>query len=133
MITETIKTEIWEDIPDKPGHIRYVSQVPLSQVYNQIKDLLKEKGLYESLDYFHASYTDRKKEDDLFPWSRWVAAYTVIGDNEGHYIHIDAIGICEPQTNKPIRDRQNLFTGKTFGGFDEAAKISVYISSLFNK
>lgn len=133
MITDTIKTEIWEDIPDRPGRTRHVSQVPLIQVYLQVNDLLKEKGLLSKMDYFDASFSNVRNRHELFPYSRWVSAYPVIGDNEGHYIYADAICICEMGTGKFIKERQTVFVGKTHEGFDAAAEIASYIASLFNK
>jgi hypothetical protein len=128
MITETIETEIWENIPEKQGYVRHIGMVKIEDVFKQVKEKLPKK-LLEKMDYFHISYN--MKNDDI-PYGRWISAYPVIGDNEGHYIHVDVISITDYKTGKYIGDRETIFLGKTFCGFDIAAQMAIEISRLFN-
>lgn len=129
MITETIKTEIWEEIHDKPGYVRHAGMIKAEEVFKQVKDILKGHNLLDDVDYFHLDFSLNGKE---FPYGRWVAAYPVIGDNEGHYIHVDIIRVMDWKTGKHIKDLEHFITAKTFMGFDSASKLSTEISRLFN-
>ena len=135
MITDTIKTEIWEDVPGKPGYVRHIGQKPKIEVFKQVETCLREKDLLKKMDYFslQTKTYDVAATKEEFPWSRWIAVYPVIGDNEGHYIHVDAICVSNFRTNKFLKEREALFLGKTFEGFEVAAQIASEISALFNK
>ena len=129
MITETIKTEIWEDIPEKPGYFRQVGMIKAEEVFEQVKGILKNQKFLDNLDYFHLDHDLYGKD---FPYGRWIAAYPVIGDNEGHYIHVDIIAVKNWKTGVDIKEREIFIIAKTFSGFDSAAKLATEISRLFN-
>lgn len=129
MITNTIETEIYKDVPGKKGYVKHVGMKTIGEVYKQIVNKLDDE-VFSKFDYFLCS---NGQNDMPFPYGRWVAVYPVIGDNEGHYIHVDVIGVVDFKTNDYIKDRKNVYIGKTFHGFEVAAEIANSISRLFNK
>lgn len=39
-----IETQIWEEIPEKKGYVRYVGQRKLVEVFNELEAYLKKEG-----------------------------------------------------------------------------------------
>ena len=40
-----IETQIWEEIPEKKGYVRYVGQRKLVEVFNELEAYLKKEGI----------------------------------------------------------------------------------------
>lgn len=120
MITDLIQCEIYEDVPEKPGYVRTVDYMTTEAVHQKIVDMM-EPEMLGNMDYFHVCFNVRGKKipDDY----RRIYAYVVLGDNEGHYIHVDIMTNVKTET---------YFLGKTFEGFSAAQEMASYISSLFN-
>jgi len=120
-----IETEIWEPNPEKPGYMREVRKKTYGEVYKEVCQFLKERGIWDNLDYFHLSCncSDKNYEQRPFPVWRWIACYAVVGSSEGHYIHVDII--------KSDGSRELLFLGKTFLGMDYALYVSNMLTKVF--
>jgi hypothetical protein len=128
MYTETIEVEVWEPNPEKPGYLKQVGTRTIEEVFEQVKARIP-KDLMDHMDYFMYSSRDGKNE---MPCGRWISAYPVIGDNEGHYVHVDVIAIYDPKTGQQTKEREHIYTAKTFDGFDTAAEFATLISRMFN-
>ena len=120
MITDLIQIDIDEEIPDKPGYVRTIDTATIEDVYNQIVELMTN-SMYEEMDYFKVCY-DKRNEKIPMDYRR-IFAYVVLGDNEGHYIHVDIMTNVKSET---------YIIGKSFMGFEKAQETASYISSLFN-
>lgn len=116
---EVIETEIWETVPEKPGNVRVVRNKTVQEVYDEVVLFLKQRNLYDKLDYFLASF-DIAESD--FPEWHWIACYAVVGGSEGHYVHVDAIS---------SKGLQHIFTAKTFEGFEHALEVSNMLARAF--
>lgn len=79
-------------------------------VFEELRNRLRAD--LAELDYF--SFEGQPAE--LFPSVRWIAAYAVTGNNEGHYIHVDLIF--------SDGSREFFAIGKSFAGWDHAARIA---------
>ena len=90
-----------------------VKNKDVKEIYRELVNLLKKDHLYpdEGLSVMYM------KEDQEFPSYRWIAGYAVTGEAEGHYIHVDIVTY--------ENERIPVFIGKTFRGFDFAAKVAV--------
>lgn len=120
-----IETEIWEPIPSKPGYLREVRKKTYEEVYKETCQFLKERDIWDKLDYFYLchDYPNENYEKKPFPEWRWIACYAVVGSSEGHYIHVDII--------KADNSREFLFLGKTFAGMDYALYVSNMLTKVF--
>jgi hypothetical protein len=122
---KVIETDVWEENPEKKGYLRKVRNKTVKEVFDETVAFLKERDLYDELDYFSISHPwsiDAKKTDFPNPW-RWIACYAVVGGSEGHYIHVDVIDT--------EGKREMIFIGKTFSGMDHALKVSNLLSKVF--
>lgn len=59
-----IETQIWEEIPEKKGYVRYVGQRKLIEVFNELEAYLKKEGICPE-EYFLP--THEAQPDTLFP------------------------------------------------------------------
>ena len=120
-----IETEIYEPNPEKPGWLREVRKKTLGEVYNETCQFLKERDIWDNLDYFHLDrdYSDKEYSKKPFPAWKWIACYAVVGGSEGHYIHVDII-----TTNG---EQKPLFLGKTFLGMEYALHVSNMLTKVF--
>lgn len=120
-----IETEIYEPNPEKPGFLKEVRKKTFGEVYKEACQFLKERDIWDNLDYFHLSrdYSDKNYENKPFPTWRWIVCYAVVGGSEGHYIHVDIF--------KSEGGTEQLFLGKTFLGMDYALYVSNMLTKVF--
>lgn len=115
-----IETEIWIKNPEKPGYLMLERKKKVTEVFEELIEVLKEEKVYEELDYFHVSVGNDKDSD--FPTFHKIACFAVEGGSEGHYIHIAVITPAGIDT---------LFLGKTFCGMEHALKVSNICTQSF--
>ena len=119
----------YEPHPEKKGYLIYTGNNSIKEVYKQLKDRLEKDGLLPD-EYFSVSCGSDYHEDAPFPESyRWIACYAVTGDSEGAYIHVDVLVPREMPgrvnaLTKVFLESRMLFLGKTFKGFDFAARVA---------
>ena len=119
-----IETDIYVPNLENPGFLKKERDKTIEEVYLETVNFLKEQGLLDELDYFTIEYVLKaERATTPFPRWRWIACYAVVGGNEGHYIHVDAI----TSEGKHIM----VFTGKTFSGMDFALKVSNLLTKAF--
>jgi len=116
-----IETDIYVSNLENLGFLKKERDKTIEEVYLETVNFLKEQGLFDELDYF--TIENALKTETPFPRWRWIACYAVVGGNEGHYIHVDAI----TSEGKHIM----IFTGKTFSGMDFALKVSNLLTKAF--
>lgn len=113
------------DVTDK-GYCINEKKKSVHAVFKDVNKLFHEKypGLAENMDYFQVS--SENFNDHPLPDYRWLGVFYVTGGSEGHYIHVEAIGIGEPKMDK----RECLFLGKTFGGRNHAEEVVNALSRI---
>lgn len=110
---DPIDINIWEPMPDKPGYVRDLGPRSRKAIFEELEDrLIAASALPE--EYFGLAALSNPST--AFPEHHWIACFPVTGDSEGHYIHVEAIN---------HNSRELVFLGKTFQGFDFAAKCAV--------
>jgi hypothetical protein len=117
---DPIEIAKYEPIPEEPGYVRFVGNRTVREIVDELTERLKKDDRYPD-EYFHCSgdfmFNDKKE----FPRYRWIACYPVLGTNEGHFIHIDALVFRE---DLGVLQCVPVFLGKTFQGFDFAARVA---------
>lgn len=141
------ETERWTPSLDEngasTGYLEYAGQPLLKEAKAHIERALKaisaeHEGesltLWSMLDYFHTSHRDLRavSPEREFPRCRWVAVFAVEGASEGMYIHVEAIGL-KNASGTSDDNRELLFLGKTFFGFDAAMEIVKAITREFHR
>lgn len=126
-----IEIERWVPNPERPGYLKYAGNRTKREVFTELKDRLEQDGLSPD-EYFlisgDLSIVDNGKEP--FPEGyRWIACYPVTGRSEGHYIHVDVMVSHERHRDpfslpETYEERNLVFLGKTFKGFDFAARVA---------
>ncbi|MBO8128050.1 MAG: hypothetical protein H0Z39_02460 [Peptococcaceae bacterium] len=101
--------------------LRYVRNRMVREVFKDLRERLKSEDLLPD-EYFELSFgiTDGDRE---FPRYRGLACYPVTGSSEGHYIHVDALVLRE-DLHPAVLECVPVFLGKTFQGFDFAARVA---------
>ena len=94
--------------------------------------LRKEIEQLDGVEYFglcpEVSVLVTSLADQPLDWTdqyRWLACYAVTGGSEGWYIHVELIH----PTRIGVANRQSLMMGKTFSGYDVAARLAGYIGA----
>ena len=82
-----IETQIWEEIPDKKGYVRYVGQRKLVEVFNELEAYLKKEGICPE-EYFLPTHD--AQPDTLFPRGD-IRCYAQWGGSEGIYIELEVL------------------------------------------
>lgn len=130
-----IELQHYKPHPDKPGYLTFDHNTTIRDVYRQCDAALTEAGLIGEMEYFDifAGY-QRAKAD--WPASRWVACFPVEGGSEGHYVHVEAIGLFDRQQLKKglwhqTDERELLLVGKTFMGLEHAIQIANVLTRAF--
>ena len=106
-----IETEIWEPVPDKPGHIQYVGQRKVSEVFQNLETFLREENIYPD-EYFLLNHDFDDKPDLEMPRIADVFCYAQWGSCEGIYLEVEFV-VNDPTAKRYIR--QNFATGKSLG------------------
>lgn len=106
-----IETQIWEEIPEKKGYVRYVGQRKLVEVFNELEAYLKKEGICPE-EYFLPTHD--AQPDTLFPRGD-IRCYAQWGGSEGIYIELEVlVGATKDSPYKIV----HIATGKTL---DESA------------
>lgn len=125
---ETIEIEIWVPDLQNPRYVKMERRRTIGEIYEDIKQALKEQNVWELLDYFDVDYDIRAKDEgasQLFPEFRWVSVFTVRGDSEGFYFHIEVIDGAM---------RKLVYLGKTLSeNIEDALKINNVLIRLFHR
>lgn len=117
-----IETEIWEPNPDKSGYLRLVRHKTFKEVFEETKQFLIERDIWDNLDYFNLQ-NDKECESNPFPAWRMICCYAVVGSSEGYYVHVDIIDIDGK--------RIPLFIGKILSSMEYALYISNMLTKVF--
>ncbi len=120
----TIKTDIWEQHPEKQGCLRYVKQRKASEVFLELENYLKSENLYPD-EYFllNRNYDDSKCD---FPKFTDIICYAQWGGNEGVYLEVELLLYNESSKSY---NRSVFATGKTLGESKEAFERMQYIAA----
>ncbi len=118
-----VETEIYENVPGKPGVVKRVGFRKAADVFDEIKEQLMEADLLPE-DYFlmDSAFGD---ENSVMPDFCEVNAYAVWGGSEGTYFEIDLIvdtGKCYQSVH--------FLTGKTLKGDRAAHTRMQYIAGV---
>lgn len=128
-----INLELWKPNPEHPGYLMLDRYATKGEVFDQAVAALKAAGLWDALDYFHLTRDwDAGSDARQQPWpaARWVGCFAVEGDNEGWYIHVEAVGLLDE--NRLTTDRRELvLMGKTFDGLTVAMMIANALTREF--
>ena len=117
---EEVDIETWIPNPDKPNYLILDRRRTIGEVFEDLKQALKEQEVYDDLDYFSISGKDA---DEVFPDFNWISVFIVRGGSEGFYYHVEAI---------KGDNRRLLYLGKTlWEKFDKAIPIQNVLVKLF--
>ncbi len=118
-----VETEIYENVPGKPGLVKRVGFRKAADVFDEIKEQLMEADLLPE-DYFlmDSAFGD---ENSVMPDFCEVNAYAVWGGSEGTYLHINLI----VDTGKCYKS-VHFLTGKTLSGDRAAHTRMQYIAGV---
>lgn len=112
---QPIEIDIYRPHPEKKGCLLQVGRKTVQQVYVELAQRLKERGMMPE-EYFNISVGAENILELPFPEHRWIACFAVRGDSEGHFIHVEVIA--------PDGSRKLLYLGKTFQGLARAQAIA---------
>ena len=107
-----IETQIWEDVPDKKGYVRYVGQRKMQEVFAELEAYLKKENIYPD-EYLLLS---DDSPDALFPKGD-IRCYAQWGGSEGIYLELEVL--TEPTKDTPAK-WVNVASGKTLSQTSEA-------------
>lgn len=126
-----IELDLWKPNPEQPGYLVFDRAATMGEVYDAAKAALQAAGLWEALDYFDLS-TDYQPDPRRLPRprARWVGCFAVEGDNEGWYIHVEAIALLDENWSQTDRC-ELLLLGKTFAGLPTAMQIANVLTREF--
>ena len=126
---EPIEIQKHEPHPEKKGYLIHTGNISIKEVYKQLKERLEKEDLLPE-EYFSISCDHHYKENATFPNDyKWIACYAVTGSSEGYYTHIDVLVPREvPGQIGMILESRLLYLGKTFQGFDFAARVAAACS-----
>lgn len=118
-----VETEIYENVPDKPGVVKRVGFRKAIDVFEEIKQRLSDAALLPE-EYFLIG-SEFSDENSVMPEFYEVIAYAVWGGSEGTYLEIDLIADAGGCT-RPIR----FITGKTLNDDRTAHTRMQYIAGV---
>ncbi len=121
-----IETQIWEDVPEKKGYVRYVGQRKLHEVFAELEAFLKKENIYPD-EYL--LLTRDNDPDALFPKGD-IRCYAQWGNSEGIYIELEVL--TEATKDSPAR-WVNVASGKTLSQSAEAYDRMQYIAGRIYK
>lgn len=124
-----IETEIWEPVPDKPGHIQYVGQRKASEVFQNLENFLREENIYPD-EYFLPNQDFDDKPDLEMPRIADIFCYAQWGGSEGVYLEVE-FAVKHPTENRYTR--VNFASGKTLGESSEDFDRMQYIAGRIYK
>lgn len=117
---EPIEIAKYEPIQEKPGYERFIGNRTVREIVAELAERLKNDDCYPD-EYFQCSGDFMFDDNKEFPTYRTLACFPVTGSSEGHYIHIDAFVFRE---DLAMHQCIPVCLGKTFQGFDFAAKVA---------
>lgn len=120
-----IETQIWEEVPEKKGYVRYVGQRKMAEVFSELEAYLKKENLYPD-EYFLLS--DERPEAE-FPRGD-IRCYAQWGSSEGIYLELEVLAAATK--DKPAR-WINIASGKTLAQTAEAYDRMQYIAGKIYK
>lgn len=121
-----IETQIWEDVPDKKGYVRYVGQRKLHEVFSELEVFLQKENIYPD------EYLLLTRDNDpnaLFPKGD-IRCYAQWGGSEGIYFELEVL--TEPTKDTPAK-WINVASGKTLAQSSEAYDRMQYIAGRIYK
>lgn len=121
----TIQTQIWEEVPDKKGFVRYVGQRKLQEVFSELEAFLKKENIYPD-EYLLLS---DDSPDALFPQGD-IRCYAQWGNSEGIYVELEVLVAA---TNESPAKWVNIASGKTLAQSSEAYNRMQYIAGRIYK
>lgn len=121
-----IETQIWEDVPEKKGYVRYVGQRKLHDVFSELEAYLKKENIYPD-EYF--MLTRDNDPDAQFPQGD-IRCYAQWGNSEGIYIELEVL--VAATKDSPAR-WVNVASGKTLAQSSEAYDRMQYIAGRIYK
>lgn len=83
-----IETEIWEPVPDQPGHVQYIGQRKVSEVFQDLENFLREENIYPD-EYFLLNWDFENKLDSEMPRIADIFCYAQWGGSEGIYLEVE--------------------------------------------
>jgi len=119
-----IVTELWTPDPDRPGYLKRERTRTVHEVRHDCEAALEAAELLGDMEYFD-SYPSYVADRTPWPSARWTAVFPVAG-SEGHYIHVEAIGLPGE-----MEKRRLVLVGKTFGGLEHAMRIANTLTQAF--
>ena len=129
-IVTPIKTEIWENDPDKKGLLRYVGQRKVVDVYAEVCELLLSENIMPDEYLLIGNNFDKPNMD--IPQIENIICYAQWGGSEGVYLHVDIV-VKNYEHNR--YEPMNFIVGKTLGepteDFDQMQRIAGRIYRAF--
>lgn len=124
-----IETEIWENVPEQPGRMKYVGQRNVSEVFRDLETFLREENLYPD-EYFMLNRDFERSDEQKMPRVMDVVCYAQWGGSEGIYLEVD-LWIKHPTEDRYFR--VNFATGKTLCESSEDYDRMQYIAGRIYK
>ena len=123
-----IETQIWEEIPEKKGYVRYVGQRKLIEVFNELEAYLKKEGICPE-EYFLP--THEAQPDTLFPRGD-IRCYAQWGGSEGIYIELEVlVGATKDSPYKIVHIATGKILDESAAAYDRMQYIAGRIYKAF--
>ena len=120
-----IETQIWEDVPDQKGYVRYMGQRKLQEVFAELEAFLKKEDIYPDAYLLLAD----DSAEALFPRGD-IRCYAQWGSSEGIYLELEVLtGATKDAPAKWV----NIASGKTLEQTSKAYDRMQYIAGRIYK
>jgi len=139
-----VQLDVWCQIVDSEGNatglLRRARGRKVVDIARDLKAILEAEGLVDESFGLYIGWQHEHAKSGVPYWQggcdevewpndyRWIACYAVMGDSEGHYIHIELVrqgkGCDDPDTHELV------FLGKTFQGLDHAYALAKRTAEL---
>ena len=120
-----IETQIWEPVPEKKGHVRYVGQRKMCEVFSELEAYLRKENIYPD-EYLLPS---DDSPEALFPDGD-IRCYAQWGNSEGIYLELE---VLKPATKDAPAKWVNIASGKTLEQTSDAFDRMQYIAGKIYK
>lgn len=101
----------------------------LRDVWTELRAKLEETDLLREAESFSPWTYEGLSLDEPFPAYRELACFCVAGSNEGHYVHVEALGGAVGDHAAHNR-RRLVFLGKTFMGAAHGWALAAKVAEL---